>query len=104
MLSPSSKINLAFSKTMTDDCSSCPLHESTKGLFNKELISKMKDGAWLINTARGAIVVKEDVAEAVNNGKLRGYGGDVWFPQPAPKDHPLRYIQNSWGGGNAMGE
>ncbi|KFY94917.1 hypothetical protein V500_03005 [Pseudogymnoascus sp. VKM F-4518 (FW-2643)] len=80
----------------------CPLHEKTRGLFNKELISKMKPGAWLVNTARGAIVVKEDVAEALKSGHLRGYGGDVWFPQPAPKDHPLRYAQNPWGGGNAM--
>jgi len=80
----------------------CPLHEKTKGLFDKKLISKMKDGAWLVNTARGAIVVKEDVAEAIKSGKLRGYGGDVWFPQPAPKDHPLRYVKNHFGGGNAM--
>jgi len=59
-------------------------------------------GSWLVNTARGAIVVKEDVAEALKSGHLRGYGGDVWFPQPAPKDHPLRYAKNPWGGGNAM--
>jgi len=80
----------------------CPLHEKTKGLFNKDLIAKMKKGAWLVNTARGAIVVKEDVAEAVKSGQLRGYGGDVWFPQPAPKEHPLRYAQYPGGGGNAM--
>ena len=55
-----------------------------------------------MNTARGAIVVKEDVAEALKSGQLRGYGGDVWFPQPAPKDHPLRYAQYPSGGGNAM--
>ncbi|CAG8260311.1 unnamed protein product [Penicillium salamii] len=80
----------------------CPLHEKTRGLFNKDLISKMKPGAWLVNTARGAIVVKEDVAEALKSGHLRGYGGDVWFPQPAPKDHPLRYAEHPWGGGNGM--
>jgi formate dehydrogenase len=80
----------------------CPLHEKTRGLFNKDLLAKMKKGSWLINTARGAIVVKEDVADALKSGHLRGYGGDVWFPQPAPKDHPLRYAQNPWGGGNAM--
>ena len=55
----------------------------------------------MVNTARGAIVVKEDVAEALKSGHLRGYGGDVWFPQPAPKEHPLRYAKNPWGGGNA---
>jgi formate dehydrogenase len=98
----------------------CPLHEKTKGVFNKELISKLKkgtsstpqghlafanthlSGSWLVNTARGAIVVKEDVAAALKSGHLRGYGGDVWFPQPAPKDHPLRTAKNPWGGGNAM--
>ncbi|KAM0713982.1 hypothetical protein Q7P37_010946 [Cladosporium fusiforme] len=82
----------------------CPLHEKTRGLFNKELISKMKPGSWLVNTARGAIVVKEDVADALKSGQLRGYGGDVWFPQPAPKDHPLRTASYlGWGGsaGNA---
>lgn len=62
----------------------------------------MKIGAWLVNTARGAIVVKEDVADAIKSGQLRGYGGDVWFPQPAPKDHPLRYVTGPMGGGNAM--
>ncbi|ROW02957.1 hypothetical protein VSDG_01893 [Cytospora chrysosperma] len=80
----------------------CPLHEKTRGLFNKELISKMKPGSWLVNTARGAIVVKEDVADALKSGHLRGYGGDVWYPQPAPKDHVLRYAKNPFGGGNAM--
>lgn len=80
----------------------CPLHEKTRGLFNKQLISKMKKGSYLINTARGAIVVKEDVAAAVKSGHLRGYGGDVWFPQPAPRDHPLRTAKNPFGGGNAM--
>lgn len=81
----------------------CPLHEKSKGLFNKELISHMKDGAWLVNTARGAICVAEDVAEAVNSGKLRGYGGDVWNVQPAPDDHAWRSHSNRFSkGGNAM--
>ena len=49
-------------------------------------------------------MVKEDVADALASGQLRGYGGDVWFPQPAPKEHPLRYAKypGTWGGGNAM--
>lgn len=55
-----------------------PLHEGTKGLFNKELISKMKKGAWLVNTARGAICIRQDVADAVASGHLNGYAGDVW--------------------------
>jgi formate dehydrogenase len=80
----------------------CPLHEKTKGLFNKDLIAKMKKGSYLVNTARGAIVVKEDVAAALKSGHLAGYGGDVWFPQPAPADHVLRTAKNPFGGGNAM--
>ena len=80
----------------------CPLHAGTKGLFDKKLISKMKKTAYLVNTARGAICVAEDVAEAVNNGTIAGYGGDVWNVQPAPKDHPWRKMHNSWNGGNAM--
>ncbi|KKA27864.1 hypothetical protein TD95_003245, partial [Thielaviopsis punctulata] len=80
----------------------CPLHASTRGLFDRALISKMKRGSYLVNTARGAIVVKEAVAEALESGHLAGYGGDVWFPQPAPKDHVLRYATTPVGGGNAM--
>lgn len=80
----------------------CPLHEGSKGLFNKEMISHMKDGAWLVNTARGAICIEQDVADAVTLGKLRGYGGDVWYPQPAPDSHPWRHFRNKYGGGNAM--
>lgn len=62
----------------------------------------MKDGAYLVNTARGAICVAEDVAEAVKSGKLAGYGGDVWDKQPAPKDHPWRTMDNKDHVGNAM--
>lgn len=79
-----------------------PLHEGTKGLFNKQLISHMKDGSYLVNTARGAICVAEDVDAAVKSGKLAGYGGDVWDQQPAPSDHPWRSMNNSAQVGNAM--
>lgn len=66
------------------------------------ILTHRPPGSWLVNTARGAIVVEKDVADALKSGHLRGYGGDVWFPQPAPKDHPLRYAKNPFGGGNAM--
>ncbi|EXJ76434.1 formate dehydrogenase [Cladophialophora psammophila CBS 110553] len=79
----------------------CPLYAETRGLFNKDLIAKMKRGAYLINTARGAIVDAEAAADALKSGRLRGVGGDVWFPQPAPQDNPLRYAEHPWGGGNA---
>jgi formate dehydrogenase len=67
-----------------------PLHPETENLFNEALISKMKRGAYLVNTARGKICDREAVARALKSGQLAGYAGDVWFPQPAPKDHPWR--------------
>jgi formate dehydrogenase len=68
----------------------CPLHPETEHLFNDHLISKMKRGAYLINTARAKICDRDAVVKALESGKLAGYAGDVWFPQPAPKDHPWR--------------
>ena len=57
---------------------------------------------YAVNTARGAICNTEDVAAAVKSGQLNGYAGDVWNVQPAPKDHPWRYMKNPLGGGNGM--
>lgn len=67
-----------------------PLHPETRGLFNDELISTMKRGAYLINTARGLICDRDAVVRALQSGQLAGYAGDVWYPQPAPVDHPWR--------------
>jgi len=67
-----------------------PLHPETEHMFDDELISKMKRGAFLVNTARGKICDRDAVARACESGQLAGYAGDVWFPQPAPKDHPWR--------------
>jgi formate dehydrogenase len=67
-----------------------PLHPETEGLFDAELIAKMKRGAYLVNTARGKICDRDAVARACESGQLAGYAGDVWFPQPAPRDHPWR--------------
>ncbi len=67
-----------------------PLHPETEHLFNDKLIAKMKRGSYLVNTARGKIVDRDAVVRALESGQLAGYAGDVWFPQPAPKDHPWR--------------
>ena len=67
-----------------------PLHPETENLFDEELLGKMKRGAYLINTARGKICDRDAVARACESGQLAGYAGDVWFPQPAPRDHPWR--------------
>ncbi len=67
-----------------------PLHPETENLFDDEMIGKMKRGAYLVNTARGKICNRDAVARALESGQLAGYAGDVWFPQPAPTDHPWR--------------
>lgn len=79
-----------------------PLHEGTYHLLDKEKLSWMKKGAWVVNTARGAIVKDVDMAEAVRSGHIAGYGGDVWPRQPAPADHPWRTMRGPTGAGNAM--
>ncbi|KAI0790755.1 NAD-dependent formate dehydrogenase [Abortiporus biennis] len=80
----------------------CPLHEGTRGLVNADLLKHFKKGAWLVNTARGAICDKDAVAAALKSGQLSGYSGDVWNVQPAPKDHVWRTMKNPLGGGNGM--
>jgi len=72
----------------------CPLHPETENLFDKKMISKMKKGAYIVNTARGKICNKNDIADALKSGQLSGYAGDVWFPQPAPNDHVWRSMPN----------
>lgn len=67
-----------------------PLHPETENMFNDALIAKMKRGAYLVNTARGKICDRDAVVRALESGQLAGYAGDVWFPQPAPGDHPWR--------------
>jgi formate dehydrogenase len=67
-----------------------PLHPETEHLFDDAMIGKMKRGAYLVNTARGKICDRDAVARALESGRLAGYAGDVWFPQPAPADHPWR--------------
>ena len=67
-----------------------PLHPETEGLFDDELLGTMRRGAYLINTARGKICDRDAIVRALESGQLAGYAGDVWYPQPAPEDHPWR--------------
>lgn len=67
-----------------------PLHPETQGMFNDELIGTMKRGSYLINTARALIVDQDAIVRGLESGQLAGYAGDVWYPQPAPADHPWR--------------
>jgi formate dehydrogenase len=67
-----------------------PLHPETEHLFDDELLARMKRGAYIVNTARGKICDRDAIVRALESGQLAGYAGDVWFPQPAPADHPWR--------------
>ena len=67
-----------------------PLHPETEGMFDDKLIGMMKRGSYIVNTARGKICDRDAIVRALESGQLAAYAGDVWFPQPAPKDHPWR--------------
>jgi len=91
------ELGLTFHATAEDMVKVCdvvtinaPLHPETENLFDDALIAKMKRGAYLVNTARGKIANRDAVVRALESGQLAGYAGDVWFPQPAPNDHPWR--------------
>ena len=68
----------------------CPLHPETEHMINDETLKQFKRGAYLVNTARGKLCDRDAIVRAVESGQLAGYAGDVWFPQPAPRDHPWR--------------
>jgi formate dehydrogenase len=91
------ELNLTFhpnAESMVRVCDvvtiNAPLHPETENLFDAALISKMKRGSYIVNTARGKICNRDAIANALKSGHLAGYAGDVWFPQPAPQDHPWR--------------
>lgn len=72
----------------------CPLHPETEHLFNDSLLSRMKRGSYIVNTARGKICDRDAIVRALESGQLAGYAGDVWFPQPPPANHPWRTMPN----------
>jgi glycerate dehydrogenase len=72
----------------------CPLTPETKGIINKSNLALMKSTAFLINTARGPLIVEEDLAEALNSGVIAGAGLDVLSVEPPLKDNPLFQAKN----------
>ena len=72
-----------------------PSTPQTNGMINKEFLSKCKRNAILINTARGKLVVEEDLADALNNGVIAGAGMDVFFPEPPEPNNPLLTAKNT---------
>jgi formate dehydrogenase len=72
----------------------CPLHPETEHMINEQTLKFFKRGTYIVNTARGKLVDRDALVRAVESGHIAGYAGDVWFPQPAPKDHPWRTMPN----------
>lgn len=72
-----------------------PLYPATEHLFNEKVLSKMKRGSYLVNTARAEICDRDAIVRALKKGQLAGYAGDVWFPQPAPANHPWRTMPHN---------
>ena len=67
----------------------CPLTPATRGMINRHALRRMKASAILVNTARGALIVDADLAEALYGGWIAGAAIDVTSPEPPPSDHPL---------------
>lgn len=72
----------------------CPLTNSTKGIINKDTISRMKDGVMIINNSRGPLIVEEDLRDALNSGKVGGAALDVVSSEPIKSDNPLLSAKN----------
>jgi formate dehydrogenase len=91
------ELGLTFHESTADMVPHCdvvtinaPLHPETEHLFDDAMFARMRRGTYLVNTARGKICDRDAVVRALESGQLAGYAGDVWFPQPAPADHPWR--------------
>ena len=72
----------------------CPLFPDTAGIINRDTIAKMKDGVILINNSRGGLIVEQDVADALNSGKIMAAGLDVVSTEPIRADNPLLRAKN----------
>jgi glycerate dehydrogenase len=72
----------------------CPLFKETEGIINKKTITMMKDGVIILNNSRGPLIVEEDLAEALNTGKVYAAGLDVVSIEPIRRDNPLLQAKN----------
>jgi formate dehydrogenase len=100
--SPAEEATLGVKYARLDDLLACsdvvclalPATGRSGALLDRERLAAMKPGAWLVNTARGALVDRDALVETLESGRLAGYAGDTWYPQPAPAGHPWRSMPN----------
>ncbi len=74
----------------------CPLFPETEGMINRNTIAQMKDGVIFINTSRGQLVNEQDLADALNSGKVFAAGLDVVYTEPIREDNPLLHARNCY--------
>jgi formate dehydrogenase len=91
------ELNVTFHENMESLLKVCdvvtlntPLHPETEHMINDKTLGMMKRGTYLVNTARARLVDRDAIVKALESGQLAGYAGDVWYPQPAPANHPWR--------------
>jgi len=91
------ELNLTYHSNVESLFSACDvvsihtaLHPKTENIIDDKILKLMRRGSYIVNTARGKLCDRDAIVRALESGQLAGYAGDVWFPQPAPKDHPWR--------------
>lgn len=96
------ELNLTYHPSAQELASACdivsihtPLTPATDTMYNAEFFAKMKRGSYIVNCARGKLIDTDALVDALNSGQLAGYAGDVWYPQPAPADHPWRSMPHN---------
>lgn len=72
-----------------------PLTPATDTMFDADFFAKMKRGSYIVNCARGKLIDTDALVDALESGQLAGYAGDVWYPQPAPANHPWRTMPHN---------
>jgi formate dehydrogenase len=96
------ELNLTYHASALDLAKACdvvsihtPLTPSTDTMYDAAFLAQMKPGSYIVNCARGKLFDTNALVAALDSGHLAGYAGDVWYPQPAPADHPWRTMAHN---------
>lgn len=96
------ELNLTYHPSALDLAKACdvisihtPLTPATDQMYDADFFAQMKRGSYIVNCARGKLIHADALVAALESGQLGGYAGDVWYPQPAPADHPWRTMPHN---------